>query len=216
VKVNRKIVVLVVFGFVLLVAILSIIGVVMSSNWDTFVPDLINGVIGAGAIAAVIAWLQHLTEVRRSHAEKVTAAYENLMDAVTPLRQLDMRVAGEAKHFSVLNTRMIQLVECVGQDEESMAEWFEAERQLGLNRALTCFEALDAAGAVTPDEHLKILDPFMRWTAEFGNNVRFWRTGRLTAAEMSSQAAAIEKELRAVGAWREVAMPWRDSGTGAS
>jgi uncharacterized membrane protein len=44
--------------FAVALAALIWTGVALGSTWSTFIPDLIVGVVGAGSIGALIAWVQ--------------------------------------------------------------------------------------------------------------------------------------------------------------
>ncbi|MCS5732717.1 hypothetical protein [Herbiconiux daphne] len=202
-------VVFVACAFLLSLTILAFVGIRTSSDWSTFVPDLITGVVGAGAIASLIAWVQHSSDVRRARSDRVTAAYERLLEAIAELRKTDLSPSNEISALNTLGTRMIQFTEVVSTRDDELSGWLEAERQLGLFYAQQGTNSLQAAGQVSVDTHLDLIAPYLRWTAELGNNVRFWRTGKLSAAEMSEQAKKIESKLRRENAWREDALPWR-------
>jgi hypothetical protein len=108
-----------------------------------------------------------------------------------------------------LGTRMIQLTDEVLSHRSEIEKWLEAERQLGIYYVESSLAALEHAGKVTPERHYELVSPYLKWTSEFGHNLRYWRRGKLTADEMLNQAARIENLLRAKDAWRASALPWR-------
>lgn len=191
---------------------LVMIGIKVKSDWSTFVPDLIIGVVGAAVIGLVLMALQQSNDRRRSHAADVNAAYNRLLDALTPLRTLDV-ATGDPSQVSEMRTRMLQLYETVDEadDQATFGKWINAEGQLCLFQALRSLEELRAVSdRSNAEEVLKASAPFHEWVAEFTHNLRFWRTGRLEESVMRSQAEAIELKLRSKGAWRDDTMPWRD------
>jgi hypothetical protein len=196
-------------AFVVVIAVLALIGVAVGSEWATFVPDLIIGVIGASAIGLVLFALSESATRHRESAADVSRAYLALLDALTPLRVLDFK-HGDAGLLGVANTRMLQLWEAVVPDDMPLGHWFEAERQMGLYRAQQALVAQAAlpedAGA---DAILTATAPFHQWVAEFSGNVRLWRVGKVTNHDMETQAAAVEGILRKAGTWRGVHYPWR-------
>lgn len=195
---------------------LVMIGVIAKSDWSTFVPDLIIGVVGAAVIGLVLMALQQSTDRRRSHAADVNAAYNRLLGALTPLRTLDV-ATGDATHVSEMRTRMLQLYETVddADDRATFGKWINAEGQLCLFQALSSLEALRAVSdRSNAEEVLKASSPFHEWVTEFTHNLRYWRTGRLEESVMRTQAEAIESKLRSKGVWRDDTMSWRD-GQGA-
>ncbi len=197
----------------LVLTVLVLLGVWLDADWSTFIPDLIIGVVGAAVIGLVLLMVQFSTEQRRSHAADVTAAYNRLLDSLTPLRTLEL-ATGDASHVSVMRTRLVQLFEAVDEGEERRAfgEWLNAEGQLCLHRAT---KSLDALRVLEDRSNARsILDanaPFHRWVAEFSHNIRFWRTGNMDEATMREQAEAIETALRGEGVWVEDTMPWSDA-----
>lgn len=191
---------------------LVMIGIKVKSDWSTFVPDLIIGVVGAAVIGLVLMALQQSNDRRRSHAADVNAAYNRLLDALTPLRTLDV-ATGDPSQVSEMRTRMLQLYETVDEadDQATFGKWINAEGQLCLFQALRSLEALRAVSdRSNAEEVLKASAPFHKWVAEFTHNLRFWRTGRLEESVMRSQAEAIESKLRSKRAWRDDTIPWRD------
>ncbi|MGN7970204.1 hypothetical protein [Microbacterium sp. 22296] len=202
----------------LILGALVYIGVTVKSEWSTFVPDLIIGVVGAAVIGLVLMALQQSTDRRRSHAADVNAAYNRLLDALTPLRTLDV-ATGDATQVSEMRTRMLQLYETVDEadDQATFGKWINAEGQLCLFQALSSLEALRAVSDRSNAEAvLKASAPFHQWVAEFTHNLRFWRTGRLEESVMRTQAELIEVKLREEGVWREDETSWRDDPTDGS
>lgn len=192
------------------------IGVAVDAGWSTFVPDLIIGVVGATAIGLVLMALQQSSDRRRSHAADVNAAYNRLLDALTPLRTLDLE-QGDASQLSEMRTRMLQLYETAheGDSRTAFGAWLNAEGQLCLFQALASLEALkNVKNRSDVEAVLGAAAPFHQWVAEFTHNIRFWRTGRLDDGTLRHQTSLIEGKLRAAGVWREDQMPWRDIPTG--
>lgn len=190
---------------------LVMIGINVQSDWATFVPDLIIGVVGAAVIGLVLMALQQSTGRRQSHAADVNAAYNRLLDALTPLRTLDV-ATGDPSQVSEVRTRMLQLYETVDEadGQATFGKWINAEGQLCLFQALRSLKALRAVSDRSdPEEVLKASAPFHEWVAEFTHNLRFWRTGRLEESVMRTQAEAIESKLRSRGVWRDETMLWR-------
>ncbi|WP_457101760.1 hypothetical protein [Microbacterium sp. P5_E9] len=191
------------------------VGVAVKSQWSTFIPDLIIGVVGAAVIGLVLFGLQQSTDRRRAHGADLTAAYNRLLDALTPLRTLDVGT-GDASLVSEMRTRMLQLYETVDEagDQATFGEWINAEGQLCLFQAVRSLEALRGVSDRSDAEAvLAASAPFHQWVAEFTHNLRFWRTGSLDRRTMQTQAEAIESKLRSKGAWQDGAMPWRGDQT---
>lgn len=200
---RRKRAVLVGVALLVIVGVLAFVGVQIGSEWATFIPDLIIGVAGASGIGLALFALQQSSERRRNVDADVSAAYARLLDALTPLRILDMQ-SGDVQLLSITATRMGQLYEAIAPNDPALGRWFEAERQLCMNRAVLASEASKALpSGATLDELFNAAAPFHNWVAEFTGNVRFWRGGKLAAAQMTKQADTIEQGLRAVGAWRD-------------
>lgn len=210
----RKVLLIVVSG-VVAVAVLTVIGVEVRSDWSSFIPDVIVGVIGAGAIAALISFTTWQVQRRDALLAETTSAYNELLQSVTDLRGADLvspkgKQAGDA--IRRMNVRMVVLSECIDRDKEVLANWFEAERQLATHRALA---AAAAVAELEQDDELHGVDdvidaeaPLLRWTAEFTNNLRYWRTGKVKTSELVRQAESIEAALRAERAWHEP-FSWR-------
>jgi len=200
-KESSKATLFVVCLLVLLVGVLGAIGTITKSDWGTFVPDLIVGVITAGGIAGLIALLQMRSDARRQHEARVSVAYEGALDALTRIQTLDFRKVQEDVMSSV-GTRLINLYEAV--DDELVGAWFEAERQLGISKALQASELTNALAAdASVDEILAASEPFHRWVHDFASRVRYWRSGRITKKEMRDTATDIEAVLRKRKQWRE-------------
>jgi hypothetical protein len=194
----------------LVLGVLVLVGVTIGSAWATFVPDLIIGVVGAGAIGLLLFALQQSSDQRRAIETDVSAAYLRVLDALSPLRVSTFR-DGDADLLVTLNTRLLQLYESVLPDAPAMGVWFEAERQMGLYHALKCNDAVHALPKdAVAEARLTAAEPFLRWVAELSHNIRFWRTGNMTVANMTEQAQGIERILRDAGVWREKTLPWRD------
>ncbi|MGK0721385.1 hypothetical protein [Leucobacter sp. W1478] len=197
---------------VLILVVLVWLSIRLGSDWSTFIPDLIIGVVGAAVIGLVLMAVQHSSDRRRAHTTDVTAAYNRLLDALTPLRTLDL-ATGDASQVSVMRTQLVQLFETVDvkEDRTAFGEWLNAEGQLCLFRATQALEALrKVADRSDLDAILEASSPFHRWVAEFSHNIRFWRTGNVSEATIREQAGAIESILRKEGVWREDNMPWRN------
>lgn len=166
---------------------------------DVRVPDLIIGVVGAAVIGLVLMALQQSNDRRRSHAADVNAAYNRLLDALTPLRTLDVASGGPSQ-VSEMRTRMLQLYETVDEadDQATFGKWINAEGQLCLFQALRSLEELRAVSdRSNAEEVLKASAPFHEWVAEFTHNLRFWRTGRLEESVMRSQAERLSRSCGA-------------------
>ena len=192
---------------------LVLLGVWLEADGSTFIPDLIIGVVGAAVIGLVLLMVQFSTEQRRSHAADVTSAYNRLLDALTPLRTLEL-ATGDPLHVSVMRTRLMQLIDAVGEDEGSSAfgEWLNAEGQLCLHRVTMSFDALRTIEDRS-DAHaiLSAGAPFHQWVTEFSHNIRFWHAGNMDEATMREHAEVIETLLRGEGVWVEDTMPSRNA-----
>lgn len=189
--------------------ILLVAGVAVDSNWETFIPDLITGVVGAGAISATIAWAQYASDIRRARNDRITFAYERLFESASALRSVEFPKTNIGTVMADLGTRMIQLTEVVVPRRTELEKWFEAERQLGIYYIRTSMEALDVAGPVSEERKYEIVSPYLKWTSEFGHNLRGWRNGTISLADMRDQANRIESILRGQNAWRDSPLPWR-------
>lgn len=199
------------FGAALVALIIT--GVLIGSTWATFVPDLIVGVVGAGAISATIAWAQFRSDVRRGNEDRVSAAYELLLDRVQGLIHLDLTEKDAILGVNKLHQDMRRLSELVDRPQPAFERWFEAEQQLGMYRLSQAGDELDVIHdkrPITPEDNYAALEKHCQWLSEYSNNVRYWRTGNLSADEMLRQATTIETSLRNVGGWRDDAMPWRN------
>lgn len=187
------------------------LGITFRATWDSFIPDILIGVVGAGVIAAAVFLASERAADRRIRAADVASAYNRLMDALTPLRTLDPHNPDEVENFSNAATRMMQLADAA--DDDRMRVWFEAERQLALHRLLQTSALVSAlSDEASSDERLAARAPFLEWVAEFGGNVRHWRVNGGSLNEMLPHAAKIEERLRGVGAWRADHYPWRTEG----
>jgi hypothetical protein len=194
---------------VLVIGVLAVVAVRSNSEWATFVPDLIVGVVTAGGIAGLIALVQVRAEGGRERAAKITSAYENLLDALTDLRIMDI-ASESARPLAIATTRMLNLSELVRDDFPEMPAWFEAERQLGMSLALMVGTDFSMASGrkLTVEEHLEIQAPFSEWLAEYQSRLRYWRSGRITREQMVHTAVTIEKNMRNEGTWVDP-MGWR-------
>lgn len=197
----------------IVIAVLVLVGRCADSKWDTFIPDLIVGVISAAVIGFVIFAMQHRSDNQRVREAEVSACYSRLLDALTPLRIFNP-MTDDAVTVSVVRTRMLQLYEAVDQDGSNLvfANWLEAEGQLCLHRAMESMNAIEALP--NRDDRNAVFEaiaPFGQWVAEFSNNIRFWRSGKMTQKQMVEQATIIESGLRDAGVWREDDMPWRSN-----
>lgn len=204
----RAIFVILVFGIGLAALIVVALLTQAPGTWTTFWPDLIIGLIGAGAIAALVAWVQFRSDVRRAHADQVTRAYENLLDALTPLKHIDFGRYLDSPQLGMVATRMINLAELVDDREPSLPRWFEAERQLMLYWALEVAELID--DSMDYAQRSELATPFYRWSTEFTSRVRWWRSGRMTREQMIHTASTVEVGLKKAGKWAPE-MPWRDA-----
>jgi hypothetical protein len=199
--------------------LLTVVAVQTKSHWDTFYPDLIVAVAGAGSIGAIIAWVQHVSDSRRAERDRASAVYEGLVDHMSALIHLDLRKENAVLGVNELHRDMRRLAEAVDRQYPKLPNWFEAERQLGmfhLRKASDSLEILmeerSAEGedpTLTSADNAEALTAYLRWLAEFTNNVRFWRTGSLSAKAMVKQTSTIETSLRARDEWTE-SMAWRD------
>ena len=207
---GRQTLLFVVCLFALTLGALIFIGVRVGSKWETFIPDLIIGVVGAGAIGGILFLAERRAEAARGRAEKLAAAYELLLESLTNARTNDLRRSYDSKLLPAIATRARQLYELV--KDEDLGRWFEAERQLSLSRMKDTMDLLEElTDDSSIDDEMKALEPYLRWGAEFGSNIRFWRTGKLDAAMMREQSRRIEEGLRKKDRWRSSAMPWRDT-----
>jgi hypothetical protein len=207
---SRQAVLFVVCLVAISIMILAVIGARIGASWSTFVPDLIVGVATAGGIASLVALIQSRSDARRTREEKITSAYENLLDAVAEVQLMNLR-QGSAAHLSKVGIRMLNLAELVDSETPEIVDWFEAERQMMAYKVVTSATAVEKVFVTGGDalEQELAAAPFRQWTAEFVFNVRAWRNSRVTGAEMGRQAALIEKGLREKGFWRDEPLPWR-------
>lgn len=182
---------------------LAVAGFVLGSDWSTFIPDLVVGLVGAGLISGVIALVQQRATAHADRRAQQTAAYLELMDAVTEFRNFrpDQDADGV---LSRLTTKMILFSELIETDFPSVPSWFEAERRLMLHYVHASMARWPTAGSKAPiEDQLRALEPVFKWTKDFSSNVRLWRSGRLTDSNAVEQAGSIEEQLRAQGAWDE-------------
>jgi len=128
---------------ILLVAIgsLALLGYLIGSDWSTFIPDLIIGVVGATAIGLALFALQESSERRRAAEERVSVAYGSLLDALNSLLTMDLR-DGEAALMGTVANKMLHVYEAVVPEDLVLGRWLEAERQLCLYRAMQCHRTL--------------------------------------------------------------------------
>lgn len=179
------------------------VGLFVGSDWSTFLPDLVVGLVGAGLISGVIALVQQRASAHADRRAEQTAAYLDLLDGVTEFRSFrpDQEANGV---LSRLTTKMIVFAEIIESDFPSVPSWFEAERRLMLHYVDASMKRWPAGGSEAPiDEQFRALEPVLKWTKDFSSNVRLWRTGRLTDSEAAAQAASIEEQLRGIGAWNK-------------
>lgn len=197
-------------AIVLVVAIssLALLGYLLGSDWSTFIPDLIIGVVGASAIGLALFALQESSERRRAADERVSVAYSGLLDALNALLTMDLR-DGEAALMGTVANKMLHVYEAVEPEDVVLGRWFEAERQLCLHRAIQCHRTLTGLESPSEDEIFKASVPFRQWVAEFTGNVRLWRVGGISSHEMQRQTHLIEQVLRKANAWNERPYPWR-------
>ena len=184
------------------------LGVEFGSDWSTFIPDIIIGVVGAAIIGVLISTSDRRMQEQRERLSDQRIAYNALLDALSDLRSFSMYAERASDKLPVLVTRMIQLAETV--DSQVFAVWLEAERQLCLSATMKVTELsapLDPESTV--DEHIAAVKPLMEWIGEFANNIRYWQLGKLTEPEMAEQAKRIETLLRARNQWRSSPLPWR-------
>ncbi|MCU1414046.1 MAG: hypothetical protein JWN80_1386 [Microbacteriaceae bacterium] len=175
--------------------------------WLTFGPDVlagvISGVVTGLAVGVVFFLLQRRAEARASRTIAVTAGYENLLEILSRLLSLDFSTAGDAKMLGVLRHRMTLFVELTDKDYPDLPLWFDAERQRSIARAMTANDQVGQLSAdATPEDNLHAAAPFLLWVRDFTSNVRYWRTGKLTNANIKAQTEMIEAELRKSGQWR--------------
>lgn len=200
-------------GAIVIISGLVSVGKITDSQWNTFIPDLIVGVISAAVIGLVLFGMQHTSDNQRIREAEISACYSRLLDALTPLRIFNP-MTDDAVTVSVVRTRMLQLYEAVDVDGSSLvfANWMEAEGQLCLHRAIESMNAVEALP--NRNDRQAVFEanaPFGQWVAEFSNNIRFWRSGKMTQEQMVEQATIIENGLRDAGVWREDDMPWRSN-----
>jgi hypothetical protein len=193
--------------FALAIFLLIVIGIRVGSDWGTFVPDLIIGVVGAAAIGGILFLAERRSESVRGRAEKVSATYDLLLEALSDLREVNSSQI-DMKSFRRVWTRALQLYELV--DDDQMGAWLEAERQLSLYWMKKTMDLVDALPAKPDAEDVfDAFSPYLKWSSEFGSNIRYWRTGKMTHAEMAEQSSEIQKLLTPSGQWRSSPMPWR-------
>lgn len=216
---TRQTVTFVVCLLLVLVGVLSLVGATNRSAWDTFVPDLIIGVITAGGIAALVALVQVQSDVRRSHADQVTRAYENLLDVLGEMQLMDIGRRDNVQLLSKFGVRLINLAELVDGKEPYIINWFEAERQFGRYRlvesAALAADAAVSVGADPLDIELAVA-PFRQWVNENVNNLRAWRNGMADPARLLKHAEDVERLLRDRGEWLDQPMPWRSGSSTSS
>ena len=181
--------------------------------WLTFGPDVLAGVISGLftglAVGLILLITQKRTERRAETNRATTDAYVSVLEVLSRMISLDFGAAGESKMLGEFRHRLTVLTELTDGNTPQIAFWFEAERQLSLHRALQSAELTKALPVnASEDEQLEARIPFGRWIAEFTTNLRFWRTGKLTDAQMGKQATVIEASLREKGAWTEP-LAWR-------
>jgi hypothetical protein len=175
----------------------------------TFGPDVLAGLISAVAAGVIVGviflFAQRISDGRTRQEIKVSAAYENLLEIASRLVLIDFGKYDETKMLSELRHRMMILSELVDKKTPEFALWFEAERQRSLSTAMDAAMAWEALVAlprqVSDDELLEAKKPFLTFLRDFINNVRYWRTGKLSPADMKKQADLIEAELRKNGRW---------------
>jgi hypothetical protein len=177
--------------------------------WLTFGPDVLAGLISAVAagiiVGVIFLFAQRISEARTRQEIKVEAAYEKLLEIASRLVLIDFGKYDETKMLSELHHRMMILSELVGKKMPEFGLWFEAERQSSLSAATgaaKAWEALEALPEQVSDEQLlEAKKPFLTFLRNFVNNVRYWRTGKLSPADMKKQADLIEANLRKEGRW---------------
>lgn len=189
-------------GLVVTLASLASLGWFSKSDWSTFYPDLIVGIVGAGLIGAAIAIVQHEASASADRRAEQTAAYLQLLAAITDIREF----GPESERIGILartGTSMIVFAETVEKDYPSVPAWFEAERQLML---YNCDRVLELSSTLkngaSEESMLRAREPILKWTKDFSGNVRLWRNNKLTDIDAADQSARIEKLLQARGAWR--------------
>ncbi len=206
---SQKSFVFVICLLVLVSAVLVGVGAALKSDWGSFVPDVLIGIVGASIIAIAVYHASEKAATRRILAADISAAYNRLLDDLTPLRGFDFR-RNDLALFSTVVTRMIQLADA--KDDDDMRVWFEAERQRALHKVGLVMKAVDALPqGATAQQVFDANRPFNEWVAEFSQNVRFWRVNNGRLKDMLPHAALIEKELRGKNLWIENAIQWEPS-----
>lgn len=176
--------------------------------WEAFGPDVLAGLISAlasglfiGGVFFVLQWFSDRRSITGAH---ISAAYDNLLDITSRLMTLDLNKRDDAAMLGELRLRMTYLAELVDKKTPEFAMWLEAERQLSLATVLESSDLVgELAEGASVDEHLDARGPFLKWLQRFTNNIRYWRTGKMTPADMEKQAGLIEADLRKKGKWRE-------------
>lgn len=201
-------VVIAIVGLAVVVAGLAWFGTTNpNTQWASFVPDLIVGIVTAALVGAVLAWVQHHSDERRRQEDRISAAYANVLEATALLRAMRFDIASDASLMNRWSTRLIQLTDVVDHEYPDLPMWFEAERQLGLDYA---WRAGNETGTLVSsgqpydaDDVLQAGYSFFAWATDFGDRVRYWRTGKLRATEMRKHTMKIEGALRERGVWRD-------------
>jgi hypothetical protein len=184
------------------VLVLSMIGLRVGASWQTFVPDLLVGVITAGGIAGGIAWVQVSSDHRRAQADAITRAYEDVLDSLGELQLADLTDRDTSRLMSRVGVKMINFVERSEPDDGDMTLWFEAERRYLRYLALTCAMSFDGADGPMEREVKSI--PFRKHVQELVANIRRGRLADISL-EVREQATLIEKKLRDEGRWDDAA-----------
>jgi hypothetical protein len=174
--------------------------------WFTFWPDLVAGLIAGAATGLVVGIVLLVAQLifsnRANQSADIRAAYLGLIEAVGALTT--MTFEGDAHLLGTLAYRMTVLAELVDEKEPTFPLWMEAERQIAISRAADANAALAAASrnrAPGIDEQFNARVPFLEWAQALQSNIRYWRQGKMTAADMQQLEAAARSEVERKGRW---------------
>lgn len=180
--------------------------------WVTFGPDVLAGIISAltaGLIVGIVFFLlQRWSERRTAREHAISAAYDGLLESLGRVIMIDPRKTEDLKILTEMAHRMLVLSELVDMQTPEFAIWMEAERRRAGVRVSQALERLTKLGrAASADEQLEARRPFLEWARDFTNDVRRWRMGKVTGADMRKLATEIESTMREAGEWFEPTKP---------
>lgn len=177
-------------------------GVQLGSNWDTFVPDMIIGLVGAGIISGVIAFGQNRAEQQRGIADRVTAAYDGVIDALSPLRTTQRIDSETFDQLGKVHSLLVRLAE--NSNDNLVFEWFEAERQFSIQCIAEATRRLDQLPSPAPrGAEFKARSIFNGWASAFAENLRYWRAGLMVRAEMVQHTSEVLTTVHPGLAWSD-------------